>query len=365
MPSVPRPRSLVPGRLVPGRRRHGHDPVEQARGLHSAVVDCAVYRDGARLPGNQDWLTAVDSVQADGTGFAWIGLYEPSEEQFAGIAERLSLHPLAVEDAVHAHQRPKLDTYDDLLFAVVKTVHYDDKLPGGAAEVVETGEVMVFVGPSYAITVRHGEHGGLREVRSRLEADSDLLALGPSAVLHAVLDAAVDSYTVVTNALQEDIDEAETAVFADHDRIKDSNVIYVLKREVLSMRRAAAPLSPVLRQLSRLPLNLVDENVRDYFRDVDDHLNEVVDQVNSFDDLLTTLVSANLARVSVVQNEDMRKISAWVAIAAVPTMIAGIYGMNFKHMPELNWEFGYPIVLAFMAGFCGLLYRAFKRNRWL
>ena len=375
MPSVPRPRSLapgrlapgrlVPGRLVPGRRRHGHDPVEQSRGLHSAIVDCAVYRDGARQPGTQDWLTAIDSVESEEAGFAWIGLHEPSEEQFAGIAERLALHPLAVEDAVHAHQRPKLDSYDDLLFAVVKTVHYDDQLPGGAAEVVETGEVMVFVGPTYAITVRHGEHGGLREVRNRLEADPDLLSLGPSAVLHAVLDAAVDSYTVVTNALQEDIDEAETAVFADHDRIKDSNVIYVLKREVLSMRRAAAPLSPVLRQLSRLRLELVDENVRDYFRDVDDHLNEVVDQVNSFDDLLTTLVSANLARVSVVQNEDMRKISAWVAIAAVPTMIAGIYGMNFKHMPELNWEFGYPLVLAFMAGFCGLLYRAFKRNRWL
>jgi magnesium transporter len=333
--------------------------------LGSAIVDCAVYRDGERVPDTSDWLSAIDAVESEGSGFVWIGLYEPSETQIAGIAERLSLHPLSVEDAVHAHQRPKLDSYDDLLFAVVKTVHYDDRLPGGAAEVVETGEVMVFVGPSYAITVRHGEHGGLREVRSRLEADTDLLALGPSAVLHAVLDAAVDSYTVVTNALQEDIDEAETAVFSDSGRITDSNVIYILKREVLAMRRAAAPLSPVLRQLSRLPLELIDENVRDYFRDVDDHLNEVVDQVNSFDDLLTTLVAANLARVSVVQNEDMRKISAWVAIAAVPTMVAGIYGMNFDHMPELHWQYGYPIVIAFMATFCGLLYRAFKRNRWL
>jgi len=365
MPSVPRPRTLVPGRLVPGRRRHGHEPVPQSRDLGNAIVDCAVYRDGERLPGGQDWLEAVDSVETEGSGFVWIGLFEPTEAQFAGIAERLDLHPLSVEDAVHAHQRPKLDNYDDLLFAVVKTVHYDDRLPGGAAEVVETGEVMVFVGPTFAITVRHGEHGGLREVRSRLESDKALLALGPSAVLHAVLDAAVDSYTVVTNALQEDIDEAETAVFSDASRMTDSNVIYILKREVLGMRRAAAPLSPVLRQLSRLPLELVDENVRDYFRDVDDHLNEVVDQVNSFDDLLTTLVSANLARVSVVQNEDMRKISAWVAIAAVPTMVAGIYGMNFDHMPELHWQYGYPIVIAFMASFCGLLYRAFKRNKWL
>ena len=324
-----------------------------------------MYRDGARLPDTSDWRSAVDEAEADGNGFAWIGLYEPTEAQIAGIAERLSLHPLSVEDAVHAHQRPKLDKYDDLLFAVVKTVHYDDRLPGGAAEVVETGEVMVFVGSTFAITVRHGEHGGLREVRSRLEAEPELLALGPSAVLHAVLDTAVDSYTVVTNALQEDIDEAETSVFSDSSRITDSNVIYILKREVLAMRRAAAPLSPVLRQLSRLPLELVNEDVRDYFRDVDDHLNEVVDQVNSFDDLLTTLVAANLARVSVVQNEDMRKISAWVAIAAVPTMVAGIYGMNFDHMPELHLEYGYPLVLAFMASFCGLLYRAFKRNRWL
>ncbi|MCW2494569.1 MAG: hypothetical protein JWQ77_493 [Jatrophihabitans sp.] len=331
----------------------------------SAIVDYAIYRDGVRQPGVHGWLEAIDRVEAQEDGFVWIGLHEPTEAQFADLADRFALHPLAVEDAVHAHQRPKLDTYDDLLFAVVKTVHYDDKLPGGSAEVVETGEVMVFVGPRFAITVRHGEHGRLGKVRSRLEADPELLSLGPSSVLHAVLDAAVDSYTVVTNALQEDIDEAETDVFSDPGKLTDSNVIYVLKREVLSMRRAAAPLSPVLRMLSQSPMELVDEDVRDYFRDVDDHLNEVVDQVNSFDDLLTTLVSANLARVSVVQNEDMRKISAWVAIAAVPTMVAGIYGMNFKHMPELQWEFGYPIVIAGMATVCGLLYRAFKRNRWL
>src|SRR5580693_3616814 len=158
MPSVPRPRNLVPGRLVPGRRRHGHDPIPAIADAGTAIVDCAVYREGERAPGGRDWLAAIDSVEADGAGFAWIGLYEPTEAQFAGIAERLGLHPLAVEDAVHAHQRPKLDNYDDLLFAVVKTVHYDDKLPGGAAEVVETGEVMVFVGPSFAITVRQGEH---------------------------------------------------------------------------------------------------------------------------------------------------------------------------------------------------------------
>jgi magnesium transporter len=224
---------------------------------------------------------------------------------------------------------------------------------------------MVFLGHNFVLTVRHGEHGGLHAVRERLEGDPDLLALGPSAVLHAVLDSIVDSYVVVCRALQEDVDETETSVFTESSRMADSNVIYVLKREVLELRRSTAPLSPVLRHLTHTHLPQIEPKVRDYFRDVDDHLTEVVDRVNGFDELLTTLVSANLARVSVVQNEDMRKISAWVAIAAVPTMLAGIYGMNFKDMPELGWSFGYPLVIAVMATVCVSLYRAFKRNGWL
>jgi magnesium transporter len=365
MPSVPRPRTLVTDILGPRRRRPtAADPGPDA-GASSAIVDCAIYDKGRRQGGLRDWREAIDEVERTGEGFLWIGLHEPTEEQFAPIAERFGLHPLAVEDTIHAHQRPKLDSYDGMLFAVVKTVHYDDQLPGGTAEVVETGEVMVFVGTNFVITVRHGEHGGLQGVRKRLEHDADLLALGPSTVLHAVLDSIVDSYVTVCLALQEDVDEAEAGVFAESSRITDSNVIYVLKREVLELRRSTAPLIPVVRHLSRADIAQVEPQIRDYFRDVDDHLSEVVDRVSGFDDLLTTLVSANLARVSVVQNEDMRKISAWVAIAAVPTMLAGIYGMNFKHMPELNWTFGYPLVLVVMATFCGLLYRAFKRNRWL
>jgi magnesium transporter len=366
MPNVPRPRALVPGRFTPGRRNRGHPAAAvEAADVSTAIVDCAIYEQGCRQGGRRDWREAIDEVERSGEGFVWIGLHEPTETQFAGIAERFGLHPLAVEDAVHAHQRPKIETYDELLFVVVKTVHYDDTLPGGTAEVVETGEVMVFLGANFVITVRHGEHGGLQRVRKGLEADPDLLSLGPSTVLHSVLDSIVDSYVGVCRALQEDIDETETAVFTASNRITDSNVIYVLKREVLELRRATAPLVPVVRHLSHGRLDQIAPEIRDYFRDVDDHLSEVVDRVNGFDDLLTTLVSANLARVSVVQNEDMRKISAWVAIAAVPTMLAGIYGMNFKHMPELNWTFGYPLVLAVMATFCGLLYRAFKRNRWL
>jgi magnesium transporter len=365
MPNVPRPRTLVPGRFSPGRRQAAASPVQPDLDVSSVIVDCAVYDAGCRQGGKLDWREAIDEVERAGSGFVWIGLHEPTESQIAGLAERFGLHPLAVEDAVHAHQRPKLEAYDDLLFAVVKTVHYDDKLPGGTAEVVETGEVMVFLGANFVITVRHGEHGGLHRVRMQLESEPELLGLGPSVVLHAILDSIVDTYLVVCKALQEDIDEAETAVFSESRKITDSNVIYILKREVLELRRAIAPLAPVLGHLSRGHHQQIDVRVRDYFRDVDDHLTGVADRVNAFDDLLTSLVSANLARVSVVQNEDMRKISAWVAIAAVPTMLAGIYGMNFAHMPELSWTFGYPLVLAVMATFCALLFRAFKRNGWL
>jgi magnesium transporter len=365
MPNVPRPRSFVPGRLVPGRRAAVHTPWIPEVDRSSAIVDCAVYRDGRRAPDVDSWREAIDEVEQSGSGFVWIGLHEPSDSQLAGIAERFRLHPLAVEDAVHAHQRPKLEHYDDMIFAIVKTVHYDESLPGGEAEVVETGEIMVFVGRNYVITVRHGEHGSLRTLRRSLEHDPALLARGPSVLLHAVLDRVVERYLAVTRALQSDIDEVETAAFSGLTRSADSNRMYVLKREVLELRRAAAPLAASLRTLADTPLALVADDVRDYFRDVDDHLTEVVDQINAFDDLLTTLVSANLAQVSVMQNEDMRKISAWVAIAAVPTMLAGIYGMNFDHMPELHWAYGYPLILGVMLTICVGLFWAFKRNGWL
>jgi magnesium transporter len=230
---------------------------------------------------------------------------------------------------------------------------------------VETGEVMAFVGRDFVITVRHGDHGGLRELRKRLELEPQQLALGPSAVLHAIFDRVVDSYLTVTAELQADIDESETSVFAGSTRFADANRLYVLKREVLALRRAAAPLSTPLQLLAERPVQFVHEDVREYFRDVDDHLRHVVEQVTGFDDLLTTLVSANLAQVSVVQNEDMRKISAWVAIVSVPTMVAGIEGMNLPGMPEQNSVYSYPILGVLTLGTCLTLYRAFKRNRWL
>ncbi|MEP6853655.1 MAG: magnesium and cobalt transport protein CorA [bacterium] len=330
----------------------------------TAIVDCAVYRDGVRQPGTPTWQGAIRDVRSRGDGFVWIGLHEPSPRQLGGIADALGLHPLAVEDAIHAHQRPKVDRYEDSLFAVVKTVHYNDD-GQQKVEVVESGEVMLFLGPDFVVTVRHGEHGGLHRVRLALETRPDMLRLGPSSVLHAVLDHVVDEYLHVVDELQTDIDQIETAVFDPDNRGSRTGRIYLLKREVVELRRALAPLSAPLAELTDHPSVSVAEPIRAYFRDVDDHLRRAVDQVTSFDDLLNTLVSANLAQAGIMQNEDMRKISAWVAIVAVPTMVAGIYGMNFTHMPELGWKYGYPTVLAGIAVVCSFLFRAFKRNGWL
>jgi magnesium transporter len=368
MATVPRPfrsGAFRPGALLPGRRSPWRAPWIPDVDRSAAIVDCAVYLDGVRQAPRTSWQDAHEEVVDREDGFVWIGLHEPSEAQLAGIAERFGLHPLAVEDAVLAHQRPKLEQYDDMIFVVVKTVHYDESPAAGTTEVIETGEVMVFLGPNYVITVRHGEFGGLHGMRTALEHDQERLALGPSVVLHAILDHVVDDYLVVTAALQTDIDEIEVSVFAGANRAADPNRMYVLKREVLALRRSAGPLSAPLRLLADTSLVLVADDSREYFRDVGDHLSSVVEQVAGFDELLNTLVAANLAQVSVVQNEDMRKISAWVAIAAVPTMVAGIYGMNFDNMPELHWHYGYPIVLGGIAIVCLGLFRAFKRNGWL
>lgn len=363
LPSLPNLPIRDALRVRATRRRHA-EPAWHSDTDIDAVVDCAVYRDGCRVPRRLSWTEAIDEVENGQGGFAWIGLFEPSEAQLAGLSERLELHPLAVEDAVHAHQRPKLERYGTDVFAVVKTVHYNDD-GEQMSEVVETGEIMVFLGRNVVVTVRHGTHGGLHDLRTRLESNPDLMQQGPSTVLHAVLDDAVDNYLRVIAALQQDVDEIETAVFRGDGRASQTSRIYLLKREIVEMRRAVTPLSVPLRQLVETPIPVVANDVRNYFRDVEDHLQIVIEQVTAFDDLLNTLVSANLAQAGVLQNEDMRKISAWVAIVSVPTMVAGIYGMNFEHMPELTWTYSYPVVLALVAFACLMLHRAFKRNGWL
>ncbi|WP_455352612.1 magnesium and cobalt transport protein CorA [Streptomyces sp. SYSU K217416] len=337
----------------------------------SAVVDCAVYRDGRRVK-EESCRTpreAMLQVREEG-GFAWIGLHEPTEAEFAGIAAEFGLHPLAVEDAVHAHQRPKLERYDDTLFTVFKTIHYVDHAELTAtSEVVETGEVMCFTGRDFVITVRHGGQGSLRALRHRLQEDPELLAKGPSAVLHSIADHVVDGYIAVAAAVQDDIDEVESAVFAPpakgSPRGTDAGRIYQLKREVMEFKRAVSPLLRPMQLLSERPMRLVDPDIQKYFRDVADHLVRVQEQVVGFDELLNSILQANLAQATVAQNEDMRKITSWAAIIAVPTMICGVYGMNFKHMPELEWRFGYPLVMGVIVGICFTIHRALRRNGWL
>jgi magnesium transporter len=346
------------------------DPID-ARRIHvpvaRAMVDCGIYVDGERLPGKYTHLAALQKMRdiecSEHKTFLWIGLHEPDEHQMQAVAEVFGLHPLAVEDAVHAHQRPKLERYDDTLFLVLKTVNYvPHESVAQAREIVETGEIMVFVGPDFVVTVRHGDHTGLAGVRHAMESDQKQLALGPYSVMHAIADHVVDSYRNVTALMECDIDTIEEDAFST--RNTDIGQIYMLKREVVEMRRAIAPLSVALQRLTDHK-DLISKEILRYFRDVVDHQNQAADQVNSYDEMLSSLVQAELAKVGMQQNTDMRKISAWVAIAAVPTAIAGIYGMNFEHMPELQWTWGYPAVLLVMFTVCSLLYRTFRRNHWL
>jgi magnesium transporter len=322
------------------------------------IVDCAVYADGRRLDRSHD----VDGVRAEAAaagGFAWVGLAEPSAEEFDSVRREFGLHELAVEDAIRAHQRPKLEVYGDTVFLVVKTVRYE-----GHEDVIQVGEVMVFLGPDFLITVRHGEAGGLGDVRERLERHPERLRLGPAAATHAILDRIVDAYEPVVVAVKDDIDEVENEVFLP-GRQNPVGRIYKLRREVVEFARATGPLRPAVHGLAGRDVPNVHPDLLPYFRDVADHVARVNDQVEGFGTLLTGVLQANLTQVSVRQNEDMRRISAWVAILAVPTGIAGIYGMNFEHMPELGWRFGYPAVLLLIAGLCLYLFVRFRRAGWL
>jgi magnesium transporter len=329
------------------------------------IIDCAVYQNGKRRPGE----LALDEAYEAGCqedAFVWIGLYEPDEAEFESVRREFNLHELAVEDAIHAHQRPKLEVYDDTLFVVLKTSRYIQ-----TADTVEFGEIMLFLGPQFVVTVRHKPASALGDVRKQIESRPDLLRFGPGAVLYAILDRVVDDYQPVINGLDEDIKEVEAEVFSQAGS-NPAERIYLLKREVIEFHQSTAPLQEPLDRLVHGQVPGMHGELGEYFRDIQDHLLRVVDNVNGFRELLTSVLQANLTQVALRQNEvgmqqnaDMRKISAWVAIVAVPTMIAGIYGMNFDHMPELGWTFGYPLALLVMGAACLVLYRAFRRNGWL
>jgi magnesium transporter len=322
------------------------------------IVDCAIYEEGRRRDGHVDLEHAYD-VRHQPDKFVWIGLYEPTEEEFDSLRREFDLHPLAVEDAIHAHQRPKLEIYEDMIFIVLKTARYVDP-----TEVIELGELLVFLGDDYIITVRHGEASSLKPVREALEEDPGHLRHGPGAVLHAILDRVVDDYGPAIEGLENDIDEVEEQLFSG-ERTNPAERIYRLQREVLHFRKATAPLVEPIERLAEGRYAQIHPEIRDYFRDVNDHLMRTRDQLDAMRDLLAGSLQANLAQVAVRQNDDVRRISAWVAIIAVPTAIAGIYGMNFDHMPELRWELGYPGAVALMAAICLVLFRYFKRAGWL
>ncbi|MFG2001321.1 magnesium/cobalt transporter CorA [Spirillospora sp. NPDC048911] len=322
------------------------------------IVDKAIYTAGVRQEIDGDISDAFDAARTKGDCFAWIGLFEPTEDEFELIREELKLHPLAAEDAVSAHQRPKLERYDDTLFVVLKSIAYHDDTSD-----IELGEIQLFLGKDFVVTVRHGPGNPLGKVRKRLESDPELLRYGATSVLYAVCDEVVDHYGVVAHEVEQDIINLERAVF-DPRAADVTEEIYSLKREVLEFRSAEDPLIPVLQEIVK---GRVAEcgTTREYFRDVLDHLLRVDGLVDAHNELLNSALTAHLALLGKQQNEDMRKISSWAAIIAVPTAIAGIYGMNFKHMPELNWVIGYPLALVVMAVACRIVYRKLRKNGWL
>lgn len=325
------------------------------------IVDNALYHRGKRVPvgDTEDQSLGSARVPCDPGDFQWIGIHDPSPDELNLIAASFDLHPLAVEDAGDSHQRPKLERYDDTLFLVLKTLWYVDE-----EDAVETGEINMFVGRDFVVTVRHGQGIDLAASRRDLEKRAQVLEHGPMAVLYAVCDRVVDEYERVGAALEEDVDEVEESVFSPA-RTDDSTRIYILKREIAEVRRAVLPLREPMRKFSIPSDELITPETATYFRDVSDHLHRVSEVIDNLDGLLSTAFDAHLARISVQQNEDMRKISAGAALVVVPTLIAGIYGMNFDHMPELEWTFGYPFSLLLMVGVSAVLLWFFKKSGWL
>ncbi len=321
------------------------------------IIDSAIYVNGKRVV-VPDSLKGIYETYREKDGFAWIDLYEPSRDEFDSVAGEFGLHPLAVRDALRVHQRPKVERYGETLFVVIKSARYVEE-----KEEVEFGEVHAFVGPDFVVTVRYGETNELEEVRRSAEDRPELLRKGPYAVLYAIMDRIVDDYVPVVDGLANDIDEIEVEVFENKPDV--SKRIYELSREVIRFHQATQPLAGTLDSLTQEDTSEIDREVRRYLRDVQERVLRVTDQAQGFRELLQNILSVNLTLASVNQNDQVKKISAWAAILIVPTLITGIYGMNFDFMPELHWMFGYPIALLLMLTISLILYWGFKRRGWL
>ncbi|MCD7438942.1 magnesium and cobalt transport protein CorA [Streptomyces lincolnensis] len=329
------------------------------------VVDCALYEYGRRRPGRLPLDAAMEAARTTPGAFVWIGLHAPTADQLQAVARAFALHPLAVEDALNAHQRPKLERYDDTLFLVLRTaVYLEHEQLTPTTDIVGTGEIMAFAGRDFIVVVRHDPSEPLTGVRSRLEADPERLAHGPAAVLHAIADSVVDQYLDVVTALEADAEVIENDAFSP-DAGHDIGRIYQLKRELVELRRVIAPLAQPLRDLAERRVPGVDKELAAYFRDVADHRAQAADRVTALTELVDNALSMALAQTSVQQNHDMRRISAAAALIAIPVAVAGVYGMNFEHMPELRWLFGYPAMLIATVTLVTVVYRVFRRKRWL
>ncbi len=321
------------------------------------IVDCAHYKDGARQNEAALGIEEAAGRRGDG-GFIWVGLHEPDVEELREVATRFDLPALAVEDAMHAHQRPKIEDYESGYFLVLHTARYLDDV-----EVVEFGEVHVFSGPSYVVVVRHGLASELHSARARLESRPELLRDGPGAAVWAIMDKVVDDYEPVAAGLENDIEEVEVAVF--QERSDETRRIYFLRRELTEFYRAVHPLMQPLDLLVSEAHTEVSPTLREHMRDVADHVRRVEGAITIQRDLLAGILQANFAVISVQQNDVVKRISGWAAIITVPTLIASIYGMNFEHMPELEWLYGYPAVLCVMVAVGFALHRVLRRAGWL
>ncbi|MFI8519537.1 magnesium and cobalt transport protein CorA [Streptomyces sp. NPDC085481] len=358
-------------------RRQPEPPASTAPAAQSeqrpSVIQATLYRDGRRVSSPGTLAETFRQLREHPDGMAWIGLQRPTEEELHSLAAEFDLHELAVEDALEAHQRPKLERYGDTLFVVLRAARYLD-----AQEEVDFGELHVFVGPDFLITVRHGAAPDLSAVRRRMEANPDLLALGPEAVLYAILDAVVDGYAPVVAGVQNDIDEIETEVFGGDPAV--SRRIYELSREMVEFQRATRPLVGMLHGLmAGFAKYGTDEELQRYLRDVADHVTHTSERVDGFRQALTEILTVNatlvtqqqnaemraLAEAGFEQNEEIKRISSWAAILFAPTLVGTIYGMNFEQMPELGWSFGYPFAVGLMGMVCVSLYVIFKRRDWL
>jgi magnesium transporter len=322
----------------------------------NVIVNCAAYCEGIRVPDVD--IDNISEILNQPDKFVWIGLHEPDKELLARIQKLFGLHDLAIEDTHRAHQRPKIEAYGDTLFIVLRTVQMHEKQ-------IDLGETHFFVGRNFIITVRHGSSLAYTDVRTRCESTPQLLQKGPGFALYAVMDAIVDQYFPVIDSLGEELENLEEKIFDETFRRETTAQIYHLKHQLLDVKRSVSPLIDICNRLMRFDLKLIEEETRPYFRDVYDHSIRINEMVDNSRDLLSTALEANLSLISISQNEVSKRFAGWAAIIGIPTMVAGVYGMNFKYMPELDWPFGYPVIMILTLGTCIALYIRFKRSGWL